>query len=62
MTTSANDRGLRNLHTRRDGGREGEVVLHVGGSAVAMEDVVLTFCINSIVGGLYNDNRQGLGA
>jgi hypothetical protein len=34
-TTLTNDGGLNNLDTRGDGGRIGEVVLHVGGNAVA---------------------------
>jgi len=41
-TTSTNDEALGNLGTRRDGGREGEVVLRVGGSAVATEGVLRT--------------------
>ena len=38
-TTDTNDEALRNLDTRRDSGREGDVVLHVGGSSVATEGV-----------------------
>ena len=38
--TITNDGGLENLDTRRDSGREGEIVLHVGGSAVAPEGLV----------------------
>ena len=40
QTTLANDGGLKNLDTRRDGGRIGKIVLHVGGSAVAPEGVL----------------------
>jgi hypothetical protein len=40
-TTSTNDEeALRSLGTRRDGGREGEVVLHVRGSAMATDGVL----------------------
>ena len=35
QTTSTNEEALRSLETRRDGGREGEVVLRVGRSKVA---------------------------
>ena len=41
QTTLTNDGGLKNLDTRRDGGRIGKIVLHVGGSAVALEGVPL---------------------
>ena len=37
QTTLTNDGGLKKLDTRRDGGRIGKIVLHVGGSAVAPE-------------------------
>jgi len=40
QTTLTNDGGLKNLDTRRDGGRIGKIVLHVGGSAVAPEGVL----------------------
>ena len=35
QTARTNDGGLKNLDTRGDGGRVGEIVLHIGGSAVA---------------------------
>jgi len=37
---SKNDEALGSFGTRRDGGREGLVVLHVGGNAVATEGVL----------------------
>jgi len=40
QTTLTNDGGLKNLDTRGDGGRIGEIVLHIGGSAVAPEGVL----------------------
>ena len=40
QTTLTNDGGLKNLDTRGDGGRIGEIVLHVGGNAVAAEGVL----------------------
>ena len=40
LTTLTNDGGLKNLDTRGDGGRIGEIVLHVGGNAVAPEGVL----------------------
>ncbi len=40
QTTLTNDGGLKNLDTRRDGGRIGEIVLHIEGSAVAPEVVL----------------------
>ena len=39
QTTLTNDGGLKNLDTRGDGGRIGEIVQHIGGSAVAPEGV-----------------------
>ena len=35
QTALTNDGGLKNLDTRGDGGRIGEIVLHIDGSAVA---------------------------
>ena len=40
QTTLPNNGGLKNLDTRGDGGRIGEIVLHIGGSAVAPEGVL----------------------
>ena len=40
QTTLTNDGGLKNLDTRGDGSRIGEIVLHVGGNAVAPEGVL----------------------
>ena len=40
QTKLTNDGGLKNLDTRGDSGRVGEIVLHVGGSAVAPEGVL----------------------
>ena len=40
QTALTNDGGLKNLNTRGDGGRIGEVVLHVGENAVAPECVL----------------------
>ena len=40
QTTLTNDGGLKNLDPRGDGGRIGEIVLHIGGSAVAPEGVL----------------------
>ena len=42
QTTITTDGGLKNLHTGRDGGRIGKIVLHVDGSAVAPEGVLAT--------------------
>ena len=40
QTTLTNEGGLKNSDTRRDGGRIGKIVLHIGGSAVAPEGVL----------------------
>ena len=46
-TTSTNDEALRNLDTQRNGGREGEVVLHVG--IILLSSSELAFLLRSLI-------------
>ena len=59
QTTLTNDGGLKNLDTRGDGGRVGEIILHIGGSAVAPGKIDMTITSFPVATALFTGPKLG---
>ena len=59
QTTLTNAGGLKNLDTRGDGGRVGEIILHIGGSAVAPGKIDMTITSFPVATALFRGPKFG---